>query len=100
MPLARAAEVVGVLKQPEQHCRLLGQWRVDRKIVARQVGKAELALGCKLPGQLQLNGLTQGLRLGYKFGGSGLFKLDQHGGGLHLDPLASVEFNLRRSISL
>ena len=70
------------------------------EVIARQVGKAELFFRGELPGHLQLNALAATLRLGHEFGRRRLLKLDQHGGGLDLDPLAAVQFHLRRGIGL
>jgi hypothetical protein len=96
--LAGAAKVVRRLVQGEQRAGLLGQRGVVRKIVAGEVGKAEIVLGGEFPGQRQLNGLRQRLALGHQLGGRGLFKLQQEVGGLDLDPLARIELDLGRGL--
>ena len=99
-PLARAAKVVRCLEQAKQGAGLLRQRGVGAEIVARQVGKAEFALGGELPGQLQLDGLRHGGGLGHEFGRSGLLELDQDVGGLDLDALAAVQLDLGRGFRL
>ena len=95
--LAGAAKVVRCLVQGEQRAGLLDQRGVVRKIVACQVGKAEIVFGGEFPGQWQLDGLGQGLRLGHQLGRRGLFKFQQEVRGLDLDPLARIELDLGRA---
>jgi hypothetical protein len=98
--LARPAEVVRRLEQAEQRGGLLLQRGLVVEIVARQVGKAELVFGGEFPGQLQLDGLAQGLGGAHQLGRGGLLELQQDVGGLDLHPLAAVQLNLRRGLGL
>ena len=73
---------------------LLGQRGVFGEIVARQVGKAELVLGRKFPGQVQLDGLGHSLGLGDKLRRGRFFELQEDVGGLDLDPFARIQLDL------
>jgi hypothetical protein len=73
--LAGTAEVVRRLEQAKQGAGLLRQRGVGAEIVARQVGKAEFALGRKLPGQLQLDGLATAAAWASSSAGAGFSNL-------------------------
>jgi hypothetical protein len=94
--LARTTEIVRCVVQAEQRTGLLGQRRGFGKIVTRQVGKAELFLGRKFPGQIQIDLGGLGLALSDQLGRSRLLELEQDIGGLDLDPLARVQLDLGR----
>ena len=86
----------------ERHERagLLLQRGVFREIVARQLGKAEVALGGKFPGQVEFDAGGHGLRAGHQVVRRGLVELEQHVGRLDLDTLARVQLDLRRGVGL
>ena len=98
-PLAGAAKVVRRLKQAKQHAGLLLQRGLRTEVITGQIGKAKLFVRRKLPRHFQLDGLAHGLRGSDELRRRGLVKLQQHGGGLHLDPLATVQLHLRRRFS-
>ena len=93
-PFAGTAEIMRRLKQTHQHAGLLLQRRLVTEILARQFGKTEFILGRKLPGQFELDALTDRVGLAEHLRRCRLFKLQKKIGGLDLDPLAAVEFNL------
>ena len=88
------------LKQAHQHARLLFQRGFVAEVVARQVGKAELVIGRKLPRHLQLNRLADDLRRRQQRGWRWFFKLQQDIGRFDLNPLTAVQFHLRRGVRL
>ena len=99
-----APEIMRRLKQPEQSSRLLlqagGLAGVGAEVVARQVGKTELLVAGKFPGQVQVNLQAQQLAARQQFCRRRFFKFQQGVGRFDLDPLARVEFNLHRSVGL
>ena len=74
LALARAAKVVRRFEQAHQHGRLFLQTGFVAEIVARQFGKAKVALGGEFPGQVQFYRLAERLRGGHKRAGGGAFK--------------------------
>ena len=98
--LAGAAEVMRRLKQLEQHAGLLLQRGIVRKVVARQVGKAEFLFGRKFPGHFQLDGFGASLCGLHKGCGRWLLELDQHVAGFDFDALAAIQLHLCRGVRL
>ena len=98
--LAQAAEVVRRLEQPEQRGSLLVGAGRSLEVLARQVGKTELGLGCEFPGQVQVDLLRQRLCTRDQLGRLRCVEAQQHVGRLHLDPLARVELDLHRAFGL
>jgi hypothetical protein len=89
---------VRCLEQAEQRCGLLLGARLGVEVVARQLGKAELGVGRKGPGQIEVDLACQHLRPGDQFGGRGLLESEQQVDGLDLDTLARVELDLCRAV--
>ena len=103
-PFAGAAKVMGCLKQAQQGGCLLLQsgWlvRLAAEILARQIGKSEFLFRRELPGQLQFNVLADKLRTRQQLGRRWRLETQQNIGSLDLDPLATVELDLRRRFGL
>jgi len=93
--LARAAKVVGRVVECEQHARELRRRRLVRKILVRQLGKAEFALGRELPGQRQLHRRGHRLRLRQQLVRRGLLESEHQRRALDLHALATGQLDLR-----
>ena len=92
------AKVVGGLRQRQQGSQLLLQQRRVLKIHPRQLGKAKLVFGGKLPRQIKVELGQQGRAFGQQLAGLRLVKAHQHVGQLDLHALARLQLHLRRTV--
>ena len=79
---------------------MLLQRGVSREVVARQLGKAEVAVRREFPGHVEFHASRHRLCAGHQFGGAGFLKLEQDVGGLDLDTFARVKLDLGRRVGL
>jgi hypothetical protein len=86
------------LEQAEQGCRLLLGTGLGVEVVARQVGKTELVLGGKFPGQVEVDVLRQLLGGSDQLGRRRFLEAQQHVGRLGLHALAGFELDLHRAL--
>ena len=99
-PLACAAEIVRCLEQTQQRRRLALRAGRGVEIVASEIGEAEFLFGGELPGQVEVDVRGDGLRGREQRRRRRLLEAQQHVGGLELDPLAGLQFDLQRGLGL
>ena len=97
---ASATEIVRGFKQAQQCAQLLAGIGVFGEIVASQVGKAKLLFGGKFPCHIDFHTAGNFLTRVHELSRRWLVKFHQQLRGFHLDPLAAVELDLRRRLSL
>ena len=76
------------VEQAEQRRGLVRQSGFGIEIIACQVGKAELVVRRKLPGQIKVDLGGQPLAFGDQLGRGGFIEFKQHIGGFYFDAFA------------
>ena len=97
---ASATEIMRRIKQAKQSAQLLAGVGVFGEIVAGQVGEPKFFFGGKLPGHLDFHAAGHLLTGPHELSRRRLVKFHQQLRGFDLDPLAAVELDLRRRLSL